>query len=279
MISLSASRNRTFFRIQSRWITAFIAGALLFTSEVSAMSEKPCSSLIVSGNPEYPPLLWRDSKNTDHLIGVVPALLKEILEPMGRDAEILHVGTWARVQRLARDGKLDMVAGAFVTKERHEYMDYIRPAIVQLPTSVWVREGDEFLYRHWPDLKGKVGSTLINNSFGQKFDSYAEEYLTIIPVRSITQSFLMAEAGRVDYVLYEQLQGTAKLSRDGKEQRFVALDEPIASEELFFTFPKNSPCNDFDFREKVAERLAEMVQEGRVEELIEIYTDLYTEVH
>lgn len=253
-----------------------LACALSVTPSLSLASDEfPCTTLLVSGNSEYPPLLWREGGDSAQLVGVVPALLKEILEPMGVKADIRYMGSWARVQHLARQGELDMVAGAFMTRERFGYMDYILPPIIQLPTAVWVPAGNEFLYRHWPDLLGKTGSTLINNSFGQNFDRYAEENLTIIPVRSITQSFLMAEAGRVDYVLYEKLQGQAKLSRDGKAARFVPLEKPVSSEGLFFTFPKKSACNDYDFREAVADRLYKLVQSGRVDDLVAEYSQRY----
>ncbi|MDI9246056.1 transporter substrate-binding domain-containing protein [Marinobacter sp. CHS3-4] len=251
------------------------SAGFFFITFTTAMAEIRCKNLVVSGNPEYPPLLWQDRDDPGSLIGVVPALLKEIVEPMGVTVEVRHVGSWARVQHQARAGELDMVAGAFMTSERFTYMDYILPPILQLPTTVWVPAGQEFLYRHWPDLLGKTGSTLIDNSFGQNFDRYADENLNIVPVRSIRQSFLMAQAGRVDYVLYEKLQGQAKLAREGKEGQFTALEPPISSEGLFFTFPKKSPCNNFDFREAVADKLYKLVQDGRVEELIAEYNQQY----
>lgn len=235
----------------------------------------PCDNLLVSGNSEYPPLLWRNPDKPDELIGVVPALLQEILTPLGVDAQIRHIGSWARVQRLARNGDIDMVAGAFMTRERFQYMDYILPPILHLPTAIWVPKGQAFLYRHWPDLQNRVGSTLIGNSFGQNFDKYAEENLSIEAVRSIDQSFLMANAGRVDYVLYELLQGQVKLAREGRANQFEALDKPISTEGLFFTFPKKSQCNSFDFRELVADGLYTLINNGRINELVEEYTARY----
>lgn len=257
------------------WPWFCVLALMLSVSAQAQTSTSPCTRLLVSGNSEYPPLLWRDPDNPEQLTGVVPALLKEILQPLGVSADIRHFGSWARVQRLARDGDLDMVAGAFMTRERFGYMDYILPPIIQLPTAIWVPKGQAFLYRHWPDLLGKTGSTLIGNSFGQNFDRYARENLTIDAVRSIDQSFLMAEAGRIDYVLYELLQGQVKLAREGKSEAFEALAKPISTEGLFFTFPKASACNSFELREQVAERLYELVTRGRVTELLDDYTARY----
>lgn len=252
-----------------------LCSLVLISQQAFASTEVRCNTLVISGNPEYPPLLWRDRNDPNKLIGVVPTLLGEIVGAMGIEADFRYVGTWARVLHLARAGELDMIAGAFMTSERFGYMDYILPPILQLPTAVWVRTGEEFRYRHWPDLLGKTGSTLIGNSFGQNFDRYAEEHLNIVPVRSIAQSFLMAEAGRIDYVLYEQLQGGVKLAREGRSEYFTPLATPISSEGLFYTFPKRSPCNNFDLRETIADKLYTLVQSGRVDELISQYTLRY----
>ena len=157
----------------------------MILSPTNATAVTPCNTLTVSGNPEYPPLLWRDEQNPGFLNGAVPALLREITQPLGVTVEVKDIGSWARVQRMAREGEIDMVAGAFITSERIRYMDYLLPPVTHLPTAVWVPIGREFVYRHWPDLKGKRGSTLINNSFGQNFDRYAEQNLRIEGVRSI----------------------------------------------------------------------------------------------
>ena len=79
-----------------------------------------------------------------------------------------------------------MIAGAFITSERIQYMDYLLPPFTHLAASVWVPKDQGFEYRHWPDLKGRRGSTLINNSFGQGFDRYAEKNLQIVNVRTIS---------------------------------------------------------------------------------------------
>lgn len=266
----------------NKLLSSVVDGALvfwvvvLFLTPATAFPQALCHTLTVSGNPEYPPLLWRDEQHPGSLIGAVPALLREITEPLGVNVEVRDIGSWARVQHLARQGEIDMVAGAFITSERIGYMDYLLPPITHLPTAVWVPKGREFVYRHWPDLVGKRGSTLINNSFGQNFDRYAEQHLRIEGVRSIEQSFQMALADRVDYVLYEVLQGEVKLEDMGIADQFVALPTPVSREGLFFAFSKASSCNSFELRERIAVRLYELVSAGRVDELVRQFKAIYT---
>lgn len=278
-----ASENRVINRLsvpmKKRTIRAgvgisVLAGFVLLCS-LAVSAEPVCGTLTASGNSEFPPLLWEDTRAPGELTGAATALLKEILEPMGIELDVRSPGSWARVQRLARVGEVDMVAGAFITSERIRYMDYLLPPYTHLPVAVWVPRGQQFVYRHWPDLQGRRGGTLIKNSFGQGFDRYAAKHLQIINVRTIEQSFEMALAGRVDYVLYERLQGQVTLERMGLAGEFVALDVPVSNEGLFFTFSKNSPCNTAELRERIADRLYTLVQSGRLDQLVEQYTDRY----
>jgi len=267
--------------LSGRRITPFVRHFLFWLALAGSVplaygqSEGMCDTLVVSGNPEYPPLLWRPADNPSTLVGAVPALLREIVEPLGIDVEVKDLGSWARVLHQARTGELDLIPGAFITDERQTFLDYIQPPITWQPTHIWVARGREFNYRYWSDLRGKRGATLINNSFGQDFDRFAEDHLSIEGIRTIEQSFRMAKLGRVDYVLYEHLQGHAKLARLGLEDEFVDLLPPISSEPLYFAFPRNSACNTEALRSAFAERLAEATGDRRIDRLLEEYTDRY----
>lgn len=269
VLARKKQRLSAFVRVFALLLTLVVVG------KVGAADETACKTLIASGNPEYPPLLWADPDAPEYLTGAVTALLGEILESLGMELEVQNLGSWARVQRHARIGELDMIAGAFITSERIQYMDYLLPPFINLAASIWVPKDKAFEYRHWPDLQGRRGGTLINNSFGQGFDRYAEDNLQIVGVRTIEQSFEMAIAGRIDYVLYERLQGKVKLQRLGLADEFVALDVPVSKEGLFFTFSKNSTCNSFELRERIADRLYTLVNSGRLDELVSEYTARY----
>lgn len=248
---------------------------LAVSGQVARADTTLCSEMTASGNPEYPPLLWRPKDDPDRLIGVIPALLREMLAPLGVRVQSRYMGSWARVLRLAKTGEIDLVAGAFIAPDRFQYMDYVQPPIIHLSSSVWVPKGQGFPYQHWQDLKKLTGTTLIGNSFGEEFDHYARANLTIEHVRSIIQSFRMARAGRVDYVLYEQLQGQVKLAREGLADQFEALPRTVSEEDLYLTLSRKSHCNTPEFRAKVASRLRTMIDTGRVDELVDEYTRRY----
>src|SRR3989344_2117495 len=84
-----------------------------------------CERLVATGNPEYPPYLWRDPNNPKLLIGANADLLKQLGTELGVNIDVIYTGPWSRAQDEARTGRVDMIAGAFLTTPRLEVMDYI----------------------------------------------------------------------------------------------------------------------------------------------------------
>lgn len=234
---------------------------LLLMPAIAAAAGK-CERLVATGNPEYPPYLWRDPQNPQQLIGANADLLKHLAKELGVAVEILYTGPWSRAQEEARTGRVDLLAGAFLTLPRLEVMDYVHPAFYFTPNVVWVHRGAEFPYAGWEDLRGRTGDTLVNNSFGQQFDSFAKDNLTLEGVSSLTQAFQKLLLGRTDYVLYERYPGQALAETLGMQDDLLVLDPPISSEGLYLTLSHNSACNEPWLRGMLAQKMTEAVSAG-----------------
>nr|WP_240008857.1 transporter substrate-binding domain-containing protein [Pseudomonas campi] len=228
-----------------------------------------CERLVATGNPEYPPYLWRDPQNPQKLIGANADLLQQIGEQIGVEIEVMHTGPWSRAQDEVRTGRVDLLAGAFLTLPRLESMDYVHPAFYITPSMIWVRKGHEFPYSGWEDLRGRVGGTLVNNSFGQQFDAFAKANLTLESVPSLTQAFQKLLLGRTEYVLYERYPGVALANTLGLMEDLQALEPPISSEGLFLTLSHNSACNDPWLRGQLAKKMTELTATGLPETLLQ----------
>jgi len=235
--------------------------SLLLMPGIAAAAGK-CERLVATGNPEYPPYLWRDPQSPQHLIGANADLLKHLAKELGVAVEILYTGPWSRAQEEARTGRVDLLAGAFLTLPRLEVMDYVHPAFYFTPNVVWVHRGAEFPYAGWEDLRGRTGDTLVNNSFGQQFDSFAKDNLTLEGVSSLTQAFQKLLLGRTDYVLYERYPGQALAETLGMQDDLLVLDPPISSEGLYLTLSHNSACNEPWLRGMLAQKMTEAVAAG-----------------
>ncbi len=248
--------------ICNRLLNAFVF--LLCGVTVNAFANEPpltsCTRLVVTGNAEYPPILWRDMGKVGKLTGVAIELLELALKDTGITVKTHDSGGWARAQQDVRRGDVDMLAGAFITKERQAYMDYIQPQFTDVPSVVWVAKGKEFDYQQWQDLKGKRGGTLVNNSFGQAFDQYAKQNLEIRNSPSAERSFTMLLAGRFDYALYELYQGLTILESSGLKSNVTYLPTPVSVEGLYFTLSKKSDCNTQELRDLLNQRVSQLTE-------------------
>ena len=234
-----------------------------------AMAAGKCERLVATGNPEYPPYLWRDPQNPQQLIGANADLLQHLAKELGVVVDIIYTGPWSRAQDEVRTGRVDLIAGAFLTLPRLESMDYVHPAFYFTPSVVWVHRGAEFPYAGWDDLRNRTGDTLVNNSFGQTFDAYAKSNLTLEGVASLTQAFQKLLLGRTDYVLYERYPGQALADSLGMQDDLLVLDPPISSEGLYLTLSHNSACNDAWLRGMLAKKMNEAVASGLPDALLQ----------
>lgn len=245
------------------------AGVLFFLLAGPAWSAGSCERLVATGNPEYPPYLWRNPDNPAQLMGANAELLKRIGRALDIEVDVIYTGSWARAQDEARSGRVDMLAGAFVTQARVEYMDYVHPPFLHTDSVVWVRRGQELFYAGRQDLQGLKGGTLVNNSFGEDFDRYAQQHLSIEAVPSIAQAMRKLLLGRTDYVLYEQYPGTAIAQSLGFAEELDVLQPAISSEGLHFTLSHNSACNTARLRGQLARSLMELRASGVADRVLQ----------
>lgn len=234
-----------------------------------------CTQMTASGNPEYPPFLWRDPDNDNRLIGANADLMQWLAKEIGVPIEVQYGGPWGRVQEETRLGHVDLIAGAFFTQPRTEYMDYFHPAFHETRSVIWTREDNSALkLRRWSDLIGVQGVTVINNSFGEEFDRYAREKLKINQVASLEQAIQIVQSGRASYLVYEDSPGQAFLARRGITD-VKMLGEPVARENLYLTLSHRSPCNTPEMRGRIARALYKLsrdkVMGGFVDKAIQLW--------
>lgn len=112
-------------RLSGRLLLVLLGAGLLATG--STWAGESCQRLVVSGNSQYPPLLWVDPADPGSLSGAGVALLEKVLEEHDITLEARNVGPWARAQEEARTGRIDMLLGAFKTDERQTWIYGLYP--------------------------------------------------------------------------------------------------------------------------------------------------------
>lgn len=227
-----------------------------------------CDRLVATGNPDYPPYLWRSQQQANALVGANQLLLEEVGKRLGVSIEVVYSGSWSRAQEEVRAGRVDLIAGAFLTSQRLDYMDYIHPAFYTTRSMVWARRDQSLNYQDWADLKQWQGISLISNSFGQQFDSYARDQLNIDSVATLDQAMRMLVQGRVDYLLYEEFPAAAYAERLGFSAQLRSLEPPVSQEQLFLTLSHRSSCNTGALRGQLTRILTEVVEDGTAQRLL-----------
>lgn len=255
-----------------RWAIAAMGGVLCTLAE-AALAAGACERIVVTGNPEYAPVVWADPEDSTRLTGAAIEMLELALDGSGITVETLNVGPWARAQEEARSGRVDMLAGAFMNHQRLGNMDFVHPPYMEVPSVVFVKRGASFAYSGWNDLRDKRGSTAVDTSFGSAFDTYAQEHLDIEQSASIEQSLRQLLAGTVDYVVYERHQGQAAAERLGLQEQIDILDGSVINEQLYFTISHNSACNSPALRGALAQGMHRLASEGAPRRILEKYRD------
>ncbi|MDH1100918.1 substrate-binding periplasmic protein [Pseudomonas mosselii] len=227
-----------------------------------------CQHLTATGNPDYPPYLWRDPHDPGRLIGANADLLKQVAKELGLVVDVVYVGPWSRAQEEVNTGRVDMLAGYFRTQAREQLVDFVSPPFLFNSSVVWVRKGEGFAYSDWSDLKGRRGGTLVNNSHGQAFDDYARAQLVLEAVPSVTQAFQKLLLKRSDYVIFEHYPGLALARMLDKEQALEVLDPPVSSEGLYLALSHKSGCNKPALREQLARKMKALVGGPLPEQLV-----------
>jgi len=260
-----------------RVVRLSVFSALSMITPIALGAVPLCERIVATGNPQYPPILWVDPEDDTRLIGAGAELLEKVLAQSDIKLEMLNVGPWSRAQEEVRSGRVDMLAGAFLTRPRLGQMDYIHPAYAEVPSVIFVRADGIFPYSGWEDLRGKVGSTVLNNSFGNAFDRFAADFLDMETVPSIEQSFQKLLRGRADYVIYERHQGLALAQQMGITDDLDIIDGSLMNEHLYLTLSHNSACNSPDLRAALAQGMYDLTLDNEPQRLLEKYREVWAQ--
>ena len=259
--------------MRRRWLPSLLCALACLpawgqAAGAAAAAETGCKSLLASGNPQYPPYLWRDPSDENRLVGANADLMQLLSQELGLPIEVRYVGPWGRVQEEARSGRIDLIAGAFWTLPRSEYMDYFHPAFHETRSVIWVGGKSKMVYSRWSDLVGRQGVTVINNSFGEAFDRYAKQSLKMSQVASLEQAIQMLQRGRADYLVYEDSPGQAFLAKLGISE-VKMLTPAVANEGLHLTLSHKSACNTGELRGRITRAMHKLSGQKVLLELLD----------
>lgn len=235
------------------------------------------------GDMDYPPFTYSeklvDSKDTvdlvtgDPITGVCAEVLQLIFGELGIKVDSRYVGNWKRCQKRVEDGTVDMIMGAYKTKEREEIYLYPETPIAPDPVTIFVWKGREFKFDQWDDLKGKRAGIARGVSVGDSFGKWLKENATIDVGSRRSNNYKKLEAGRIDFCVGGMYAELIEIKSYGFEGKIIPLKNPVKVENTYVAISKKSK-----FLEKITqleEGLKKLHADGTIERLISKHIGQY----
>lgn len=264
----------TEIKMHRKLFSVILAGVFLIGAAFcETANAQDCRRIVVTSDPDYPPISWRDKENPDKIIGVAVEIIERAFAGTGIHVEVKYTGPWKRALLSATSGEVDLISGLYENEDRKVDMDYVYPPFMADPVSVFVIAGASFPFGQWEDLQGRIGGVRAGDSFGNEFDAFSRLHLTLESVGEFDQLYKMASAGRIAYFLYGYYSGLALAEKMGISEKIEALERPIIREALYVAFSKNSRC--IIHKELLSEKIQGFLSTGMADELIHKYQKIW----
>lgn len=223
----------------------------------------------ISGHPDWPPFSWQSG---DKMVGIGAELAEIVCKDLGLTAQVAPAGNWKRVQSDAADGTLDMIAGIYVTDERKGYLDYPPTPFTDDLNVVWVVKSRAFPFNSWNDLIGKRGTAMLGDSYGEKFDQFMKDKLTVDRVSTPDLNFKKLVAGRADFYPFSLYGGQIQAKQLGFDDKVESLPNPLSKEGAYLAISKKSPI--VKYLPQIDADIKKRVADGTVDKLVKKYVAL-----
>ncbi len=243
----------------------FLLLAACFLGQVQAAD---CTHLVFSANPNYPPFHWSDR---GVLQGASIELTQRIFKELGVSAEARYLGPWSRVLRAAETGQIDLIPALKITPEREAFLQFTAARFSANPMAVFVRADQRFEYSGWNDLIGRGGLVARGDRFGEGFDEFLRDKLTVVTSNSMEDGFANLVRRRGDYFVTSYFAGRAYLAGKGQDASIVALTPVLNQGPVHHGFVRSSPCRAL--AEQVSDKLRAYEADGTTERLLGKYLE------
>ncbi|WEN40900.1 L-cystine-binding protein FliY [Thauera sp. GDN1] len=193
--------------------------------------------LIACGHPAYPPVSWVAD---GELRGLAPTLVRELFGELGLRVRLEAFGNWKRCLQEVRAGRADIVVAAYRNREREQQFAFSAHYLVADPIALFVRRDRRFAFEDWEDLRGRSVGLLLGDSFGERFDRFAEAALKVERVSTGRQNVRKLVLGRIDFMPIGRDSGRLQSRRLGYDDLVEALPQALVTEYYHVAVRKGS---------------------------------------
>jgi len=228
-----------------------------------------CSAVRVNGSSLWYPISQRINGDGG-LKGVFPDLAKQVFGSLGVHLRFGPELPWKRLLTLLENGQLDVLAGAYLTRERQEKFGVSLP-VMKEDVAVFIRSSLPSRPENLQDLVGLHGVAPFGASFGEEFDSFAASRLTIDrqPFDKLDTLMWLLIENKADYLVIARQEGERMVEDSAAQGLVEILPWPAAVNTLHFMFSKKTPC--IALLKAFNEALRRQLDAGKLDELLKDY--------
>jgi len=219
-----------------------------------------CTKLSVGGADGWEPVTYISDEGRHLGLGI--DILQEYSRRHSLRLELKLNLTWTRSLQMLEVGDLDVIAGAYFTKERNETFQYSLPFTYD-DIVVFQHKDNRFDVTSIHDLVGFRGARPQGGSYGDYVDIYAQNNLDMIFSPTGNRIFYTLINGRVDYVMLGLYDGLANIYRDNHENVIIPIEPPLLRNEVHLMFSRKSPC--LEHVAKINFLISELAENGKLE--------------
>ena len=242
------------------------AGVLACTGLTACGDDKAASNqkatFTVGFDQDFPPFGYVDENG--EFTGFDLELAKEAAKRMDMEIKLQPID-WDSKELELSSGSISCIWNGFTMNGREN--DYTWTESYMDNSQVFVVKSDSGI-KTKADLAGKIvtaqtDSAALNALIGDDFKDLKASFKELLTCAQYNTAFMDLEAGAVDAVAMDI--GVAKYQIEGKESKFIILDEPIVKEQYAVGFYKGNT----EMRDKVQKALDEMAADGTFKKISE----------
>jgi len=223
-------------------------------------------TMVVSGHPEYPPFMWREG---DAIEGVGPDIFQLLSQELGIRIETPYLGNWEEVQNKARLGEIDGLVALYYSEERSQYYEYSIP-FAEDPVAIFVLSGHEFPFVNWETLIGKKGVSTLGDIYGEEFDTFAEENLTIERLKTVEECFQKLIDKEAEYFVFALYPGLYAASLYNVSDQILPLSPYVSVVQWHIAISLKSPF--VSLMPQIDAILKKLIEDQTIENLVSLHS-------
>jgi polar amino acid transport system substrate-binding protein len=168
--------------------------------------------------------------------GLLPEILVEAFDQVGYTVTVVF-RPWARSLDDVKNGKADILCGAYYTEERTDFLAYSQP-IAETQDVLFMKKGRGITYQNLTDLKPYKIGVVRGAAHGREFD--AADFLNKIAVTHSGQNIRKLLVDKIDLMAGPREVIAFIIKRDYPlfADKLVVVDPPLSMNKVYFGFSK-----------------------------------------